>query len=338
MKLCRSTRRGLAAALVVAVTGLGALAADPSGRGPSHTQASPAARKVLAYLQSLRGERTLAGHHVMYGGKKEQELAFIVETTGRHPAILEFEAGIFAAKFQPEYSDQVDRLVRDAGAWWRDGGLVAMCWHWGNPLEPRNTYPNTKVRFDIGKALTEGTPENAALLKDLDVTAAMLARLRDAGVPVLWRPLHEMCGGWFWWSMQGRETAQRLWRFVHERYTRHHRLDNLLWVYSASHDLRTDWYPGGGTVDIVGVDIYRQGQQGRRANYDRLADVAEGRPIALSECDVLPDPDAMREQGFLWAWITTWHSEWVRKNSPETLRRFYAHDRVVTRDELPRFQ
>ena len=108
--------------------------------------------------------------------------------------------------------------------------------------------------------------------------------------------------------------------------------------YSASQEMRVDWFPGGASVDIVGVDIYRAGQQGRRENYDRMASVAGGRPVVLSECDLLPDPEAMAASGPLWGWVTTWHTQYVRKNSPETLRRFYGHDRVVTRDELPRFR
>ena len=31
-----------------------------------------------------------------------------------------------------------------------------------------------------------------------------------------------------------------------------------------------------------------------------------GKPVALSECDVIPDPDAMKEQGYLWSWFSTW--------------------------------
>ena len=326
---------GLAFALALGLPGVASRAADLA---PSNPQASPAARRVLAYLQSLPGGKTLAGHHVGYGGMKEKELGFIVETTGRHPAILEFEAGIFLPKDQPRYRAELKQLARDATAWWKDGGLVAMCWHWGTPRETANTYPNTKVKFDVPRALTDGTPENAALLRDLDLTASLLAELRDAGVPVLWRPLHEMCGDWFWWSMDGREAAQNLWRFIHDRYTRHHHLDNLIWVYSASQRMLTDWFPGTATVDVVGVDIYRAGQQGRRENFDRMAAAAGGRPVALTECDVLPDPEAMSASGPLWTWVTTWHTQWVRKNSPETLKRFYTHDRVITREELPRLR
>jgi mannan endo-1,4-beta-mannosidase len=302
---------------------------------PAAPQASAEAQKVLAYLKSIQGEKMLAGHHVMYGRLKDRDLRYLVETTDKHPALIEFEGGIFARKYHEDYTAIQKQLVQDAIAYWQDGGLIAICWHWGNPLEPRNTYPNTKIKFDIEAAFKEGTPEHEAMMKDLDVTAEMLKELRDAHVPVLWRPLHEICGGWFWWSMQGQENAEKLWRFIYTYYTEHHKLNNLLWVYSFSHDMRTDWFPGLEYMDVVGVDIYREGQQGRHENFDKMASVAGAKPIALSECDIIPDPDKMKEQGFLWSWFTTWHGRWMRKNDPTTLKHIYNHELVLTRDELP---
>ncbi len=320
--------------LIAVVLVFGSLVVPAFG-APANPQASAEARKVLSYLESIQGKKMLAGHHVMYGRMMERDLGYLVETTGKHPALIEFEAGIFARKYHEDYTSVQEQLVRDAIDWWQAGGLVAMCWHWGNPLEPVNTYPNTKVRFDIGAALTEGTPEHEAMVKDLDVTAGMLKELRDASVPVLWRPLHEICGGWFWWSMQGQENAEKLRRFIYTYYTDHHQLNNLLWVYSFSQELRTDWFPGLEYMDVVGVDIYREGQQGQRVHFDKLASVAGGKPIALSECDLIPSPDAMKADGFLWNWFATWHSRWVRKNDAAKLKAIYNHDLVLTRDELP---
>jgi len=302
---------------------------------PVNPLASAEARRVYDYLQSIQGRQTLSGHHVMYGRMKDRDLGHIVETTGKYPALIEFEGGIFARKFHEDYDSLQDQLVEDAIAYWREGGLIAICWHWGNPMEPRNTYQNTKLKFDIEAALTAGTPENDALIKDLDVTARMLKALRDAQVPVLWRPLHEMCGGWFWWSMQGKEPAQKLWRFIFEYYTNHHELNNLLWVYSASHDMRIDWAPGLEVADIIGVDIYRKGQQDERDNYDRMSSIAGGKPVALTECDILPDPTITLERGFMWGWTCTWHSRYLRSNTPDFLKTYYQSKLVLTRDELP---
>ncbi|MHC4433062.1 MAG: glycosyl hydrolase [Planctomycetota bacterium] len=330
--ICARTAKSL---LVLLLTGSLVCGSAQDRTQSADGRLSLEARRVLDYLKSIQGNKMLAGHHVMYGRLKERDLGYIVETTGKHPALIEFEAGVFARKYHEDYASLQKQLVADAIAYWKEGGLIAACWHWANPLESRNTYPGTKVKFDIEAAFKEGTPEHQAMIKDLDVTAEMLRELRDANVPVLWRPLHEICGGWFWWSMQGQENAEKLWTFIYRYYTEHHKLDNLIWVYSFSQEIRTDWMPGQNCIDVVSVDIYREGQQDRRKNFDKVTSIAGTRPVALSECDRIPDPDLMKQQGFMWNWFTTWHSRWLRKNGPNYLKRLYNHDLVVTRDELP---
>jgi hypothetical protein len=65
---------------------------------------------------------------------------------------------------------------------------------WGAP--PRGT-----GRLDLAKAVTPGTEEHQAVMADLKVTADYLQQLAEARVPVLWRPLHEIDGGWtFTWQ------------------------------------------------------------------------------------------------------------------------------------------
>ena len=73
----------------------------------------------------------------------------------------------------------------------------------GNEIYTKDT------KFDLSRGVTEGTPENEALLRDLDKIAGELELLRDAHVPVLWRPLHEVNGRWFWWGAQGPEPVQK---------------------------------------------------------------------------------------------------------------------------------
>ena len=106
---------------------------------PANQHASAEARKVLDYLKSIQGKEMLAGHHVMYGRMKDRDMGFILETTGKHPALIEFEGGIFARKYHDDYTSVQKQLVADAIAYWKQGGLIAVCWHWGTPLQERNT-------------------------------------------------------------------------------------------------------------------------------------------------------------------------------------------------------
>jgi len=46
--------------------------------------------------------------------------------------------------------------------------------------------------FDVADAMATPASANYELLvRDIDAIAVQLQRLEDAGVPVLWRPLHE---------------------------------------------------------------------------------------------------------------------------------------------------
>lgn len=88
--------------------------------------------------------------------------------------------------------------------------------------------------------------------------AIQLGKLQVAGVPVLWRPLHEAEGGWFWWGRAGSGVFVQLWRMLYARLVEHHGLRNLVWVYTSAGDCCTShaWYPGDHVVDVIATDAY----------------------------------------------------------------------------------
>jgi hypothetical protein len=64
--------------------------------------------------------------------------------------------------------------------------------------------------FNVESALRDtGNANYTLLIKDIDDIAVQLGLLRDAGVPVIWRPLHEAEGGWFWWGAKGPEVCKK---------------------------------------------------------------------------------------------------------------------------------
>lgn len=106
---------------------------------PIHPNTNEMTRSVFHYLNSIQGKKTLAGQHVIYGDMMDREIDHVVKTTGKYPALIEFEGGIFAEKYHEEYTKRQKQLVQDAKAYWDQGGLIAICWHWGNPMKPNNT-------------------------------------------------------------------------------------------------------------------------------------------------------------------------------------------------------
>lgn len=161
---------------------------------------------------------------------------------------------------------QANKLLIDH---WNRGGLITINFDPGNPVTGKPD-PNDTTRVDLRRVTLPGTAENRHFSEQLRIVAHGLRELERAGVVVLWRPIHEPNGGWFWWCSHDESTGewtspehyQLLWEYIYRELTLGYGLSNLLWVYSpasmAYSKIRpTDlYYPGDEFVDIIGVDIY----------------------------------------------------------------------------------
>ena len=243
-------------------------------------------------------------------------------------------------------------------------GLVSFSWHWFAPKNQAQFYSD-RTDFDLSKGVTdkavahkdleeleammnkgEIAEETYLLIRDIDVISEELKTLQENNVTVLWRPLHEAHGGWFWWGRSGQEAYDWLWKLMYERQTNYHELNNLLWVWNAQ---SADWYPGDEYVDIMGDDIYANAY-----SYDpqtkRFLETADTTPetrkmVALTECGVIPDPDLMYRENVMWSWFSVWNGEFMIKpyggelseayTSREMLEKVYNHELTITLDELP---
>ena len=91
------------------------------------------------------------------------------------------------------------------------------------------------------KATTPGTVEYQTVMEDLRRHGDYLQQLEDAGVPVLFRPLHEIDGGWFWWTDgETPENTAELYRIIFNDYVKQRKFDNLIWVWSVERSC-TPW-------------------------------------------------------------------------------------------------
>lgn len=163
--------------------------------------------------------------------------------------------------------------IEKAIAFAQRGGIVTFAWHWNAPagLYDSESKPwwaafrSDHSDFNLATALKDTTNANYTLLmKDIDTIAIQLKRLQDAEVTVLWRPLHEAEGKWFWWGAQGPEPCKQLWHIMYERLTVKHGLNNLVWVWNS---VAPDWYPGNDAVDMVSADTYAEGDHGVSAPF-----------------------------------------------------------------------
>lgn len=311
-----------------------------SAETPVTPGASAEVQSLFAYFSDIYGKKILSGQQEGWRGTNElgSELTYLKNTTGELPALLALDFSPCTERAPRQ--DTQHQAVKSAIDWYNHrNGVVAFCWHWFAPLGEKAFYTKD-TRFDLSKAVTEGTPENKALLRDLDVIAGELKLLRDAHVPVLWRPLHEVNGRWFWWGAQGPEPYKKLWRLMFERFTVTHGLNNLIWVFSpgAETDL-ADWYPGDEYVDMIGQDHYpMDGNNGPAKDvFDELTVLGRGtKMLAMSENGPIPDPDRLVSEKAGWLFFTTWTGRMLtERNSNEQLAKIFHHPYVINLDGLP---
>lgn len=176
----------------------------------------------------------------------------------------------------------------------------------GTALDPNKDYAFYKAdtEFDAANATVEGTWENKVFTEDLKNAAAYLKLLRDADIPVLWRPFHEAAGGWFWW---GKDAAsfKSLWIAMFN-YFKTEGLDNLIWVWTTEGN-DSDWYPGDQYVDIVGRDIYNKETADCVSEYTSIAGNYGNKIVSLSECGTVGLISEQWASGARWSWFMPWY-------------------------------
>ena len=177
----------------------------------------------------------------------------------------------------------------------------------------------------------------------MDLFATHLVQLRDAHIPILFRPYHEMNGGWFWWGKHAGENGyKKLWIQLYDYYTKEYNLNNLIWVWSPDKPKfgLDEYYPGDNYVDIVGCDIYPTLDTTvvfRKDWYEQISAVADNKLLTLGECGRMPTVETFTEQP-RWLWFMTWCDLVYKANSRDELKTLYNSDRVITLDELPKFK
>ncbi|KAH7026369.1 GH26 endo-beta-1,4-mannanase [Microdochium trichocladiopsis] len=300
-------------------------------------ESGPTAYKLYNYLISLYGKKILSG---------QQDLKWanwINDTIGKTPALLSVDLMDYSPS-RVERQGDISTAVEDAIAHHEKGGIVSVLWHWNAPIGLYDTSENPwwsgfytrATDFDVAEALANPSSANyTLLLRDIDAIAIQLKRLEAAGVSVLFRPLHEAEGGWFWWGAEGPDAAKALWGLVFDRLGEYHGLSNLIWVWNS---IAEDWYPGDDLVDIVSADVYAQGHGVMSTQYQQLLKLGnDTKLIAAAEVGSAPMPDMLQAYGADWLWFCVWGDSYINNddwNSIEVLKEIYNSEYVLTLDEI----
>lgn len=226
---------------------------------------------ILNYFKSLIKEnKIVVGQHCGDGPGQvapyyDRYVESLAAKTGKYVGLIGADLG-----WRNHDSYPVDKLIDH----WNHGGLVTISWHADNPFtEGYNVRINSvENRSKINlKSLVKGAKDSnhkTNYRNELDVIAKVLQKLKAAKVTVIWRPLHEMNGDFFWWGINEYNNKQTnvedyriLWKDMHQTLTEDYGLDNLIWTYSSIPDLGWNanalaYFPGANVVDLVGLDYY----------------------------------------------------------------------------------
>lgn len=313
--------------------------------------ASPEARRLLAFLGENYGQKMVSGQHAE--DSSNGEIIRIVETTGKFPAIRFADMYPYSGNGGDSENAEV---IADCLQWAEQGGIAGLMWHWYAPMGEATVFTE-EADFNLYNAVTyedvvmaspaelQEMYENGAiseeclrLIEDIDTVSLALKALCDAEVPVLWRPLHQAGGGLYWWDSAGSDVYLWLWNLLHERMVEYHQLNNLVWVWNG---LDTAYLPSGAYYDIASADVYTDEKQEFGSGYEAyyaLQEMAEGKILALSECSSLPDVTTAFRDGSVWSYFGLWYEPYLsgednEYTDSETLIAVYNSEGVLTRED-----
>ena len=326
---------------------LAALGWAAPAAAPADPELNARGRAILAYFQQLQSGTELklvSGQFCGWSGSAEIDvLAKIQRATGQWPAMIGLDYCTWA---QGEPAIDVGPPNALARAYWHDGGLVTISWHAANPANAQGGGLRDKG-VKIADLLADGTPAHQRWMESLDRVAAGLQELQAEGVVVLWRPLHEMNGGWFWWGAQDPADFIKVWQHMFDYFTHTKGLHNLIWVYSPNKGAHVaDYYAGDAAVDLVGLDCYTDFiDPPHIQGYPEVAKL--NKPVGFTEygphgaANPPGDYDFRRLLAGLaghfprTCFFLNWDGKWNPAEN-KFAREFYNDSRVITRGSLPR--
>jgi mannan endo-1,4-beta-mannosidase len=310
---------------------------------PVNPHATPEARALLAYLYSISGKATIAGQHNYPNvGARWTDMAY--DLTAKYPGLFGGDFGFSGGEDKDSVLSR-PAMIAEAERQYRNGAVVTLTWHEVRPTDDEPVTFHNSVQGHLTDAewkelLTPGSPLNLRWQAQVDVIASYLKQLRDANVPVLFRPYHEINGNWFWWGGRGGQDGNKmgsgaLYRQLYDRFVNVHHLDNLLWVWNVNAPnggtagAIEAYYPGAQYADLVTMDIYGEFKQ---EYYTNILALAGDKPIALGEVGGLPSPEVLQKQP-RWTYFMCW-SEFIQEHNPlDLVIAVYHAPQVLTRED-----
>jgi len=247
------------------------LASSASGTNPVDRKATPETKALFVNLKEIQESKILVGQHdaTMYGHtwSGDENRSDMKDVCGSHPALIGFDFALITNKPSTMTKNRSELLLSRMIETYNRGGVVTMCWHTDNPFNGETAWVDTtKAVVNTVKELLPGGKAHEVYKNKLKQIAEMAKMTKGADgklVPIIFRPFHEMEGGWFWWGRPYRTSDEfkTLWRFTVEFLRDSLQVHNFLYAFSTDCKFTTREqylidYPGDKYVDVLGMDDY----------------------------------------------------------------------------------
>ncbi|XVU27956.1 glycoside hydrolase family 26 protein [Actinoplanes sp. CA-054009] len=328
MKVPRIPAAVLSAALVAAA----AMApAGPAGAFPATPKST-----VINYLRSITGNHVVSGQHNKEPATSPgQYTRQVHDITGQWP-------GLWGGDMMFTSNDIANRqsVINQARTEWANGSLVALTWHACSPTVGATCNFDGGVKTTISDAqfqqvVTGGTALSNTWRSRMAAVVPYLRQLKDAGVPVLWRPFHEMNESWNWWGHRpGANGSAKLFQQMKD-YFDSQGLTNLIWVWNVQDNPAGGWasyYPGSGYVDVVSLDAWYKNYPSS-GDYAQIQSIAGSKPIAIAEMGKVPTAALLDSQP-KWTYFMLWSEQLRGNNSNAEIQNAYFLPRVYNQGEV----
>lgn len=302
-------------------------------------QGKKSAQQLLKSLKKSSKKGILFGHQddLAYGigwkyvaGESDTK-----RSAGDYPALFGWELGGIELRHSQNLDGVPFDKMRDYAVWvHQNGGVNTFSWH---PYSAVDTTKNswvtdTRVVEQILPHKTKKASKKAGFMEvnietktpngkysfifknHLDQVARFFSSLKTPDgepIPFIFRPWHEMDGGWFWWgsTLCTPDQLKELFRYTIEYLRDEKGLTNMLVAYSPDRNFTTEeeyltWYPGDDIVDIIAMDNYYDLEKD-----NTLAEAAEKLKIVAQYAEKTNKVAALSETGFNKLGETQWFTK-----------------------------
>lgn len=254
----------------------------------------------------------------------------IKKNTGFDPALLGSDFIFITDKNNNNKPDnwfyqQEQKTISDVKAAYAKGIINTFSWHLREPNKEDSFYAadmTADQKATAFKSILPGGTNHEWYKKKLDKIASVVLSLKGSNgelIPIIFRPLHEFDGSWFWWGANfcTPEEYKTAYKFTVDYLKNTKSVHNILYAFSPDNSYTTETnylsrYPGDKYVDILGMDNYgdfdNQGQTGATKANSKLKILSD---LAKTKVKI----SALTETGYqvtsTKAPITDWFSNYL---------------------------